>query len=1300
MPKQPPAKPPKQKPRKSAKPRPIAREPTPDEVFYQIRDVVDEKRVRGKLFYKVDWADNPTTGERYNPTWEPAENVTAAAVADWEREKRRRPGPERAPSSIETDSQPVQPPNWRAKRRRDSSVAPEDERSPKRWRSVDSGYTSTQSNDETSQPLALPERVQIVLELSVPPGFNPAEYQKISLSQPVLSSQENPSTAAAAPQGRTSQRTIPDSQEYFESLRTQSTTQSAARLNETSLLEGVLLSAARGTSQAANVEGRQSRSGSDIPSRQPGGSHQNSTPSAGLLEGSVHEPVSPPSARTEHPSAGQDFLSNDSLWSGGFLTQPAYELPVFTTEPETQTQDSPSAEQSLDQGDHQDRHSNWHNTGSPGIDSHPSAGESHPHFQAAQRVPLLDSEPGGFLTQVSEAPRQSEEVIPDTVQKQAGGRSPRNVERSVTNLPSASGEDSIVGPQESVSRPFTPASDRSASLFFTPRMDGSPGQGTPLSAVDLMRQIQAEVFGSVPDLSDTVEAPLLSPSLVLPRIDDSTHDAKGPSSTEHAVTAAQELNRRIGIGAPDAVVGAHGGEYEQRSEFVAPADLTASVDHILGRDDSLSAAHDNVFGGHQILAEGAEDSVPTTAHDDSHQSSAMGLDDQDEDGRAGRHFVVTLPMAANCRSIYLDTISENKGTMIEFSNVFADSDSSEPDGALVAKMDRIFERLLNLCDLPAYDDPSLQLHGEEMMKHATNSNSKFSFVYEFLNSLWGIDARILILSQTGRVFEYLDAVVSAANITYTILGQESSSGEQPTQGLSVILAVAGQDLSKVEGGVDVVLAFDDAARSVELPASLGYGSMAPIVLPLVITYSLEHCDHQLQQLEPELDGLERKNALNLAVAAAKDSLRDPIGGVPEPHEAAELFANFLKSRESGLDWEPQPLPDGIFDMWLTQERTQEPQNDVLRDPHVLAGPGGQKRPHGNIQEGAPKRPRLLLDDLPSRNLTPLRMSDVLMQRLVQYPLDSRDATPVEVPAGLIERMAEKIEELESRVAAHSGIETKLRDHVTTLESQLRSYERTIESIQPKYMDALRDRASFEKESKAAISKADAATGRLEAQKSELAHVQAKLADATAAMANSSNPDLAKLARTSKERDDAVATIEKLNKKVLAAQNDLEYSRKAYQDASNAHSELSRENAELRTRAADLEQRAGANLVRIHQLHADNERAAVGAQIDELQALLDNRERELDRALVELRALKNGRRETRGSSVPRSPRTAAAAGVMSPRLPGRAVTGSRGTSPALPGGLSSDGSTPVPSGMTYFQAPGAGAAGGRWGHLRD
>lgn len=40
-----------------------------DTEFYEIRDIIDERILGGELQYKIDWADNPTTGDSYAPTW-------------------------------------------------------------------------------------------------------------------------------------------------------------------------------------------------------------------------------------------------------------------------------------------------------------------------------------------------------------------------------------------------------------------------------------------------------------------------------------------------------------------------------------------------------------------------------------------------------------------------------------------------------------------------------------------------------------------------------------------------------------------------------------------------------------------------------------------------------------------------------------------------------------------------------------------------------------------------------------------------------------------------------------------------------------------------------------------------------------------------------------------------------------------------------------------------------------------------------------------------------------------------------
>ncbi|ROW08823.1 hypothetical protein VMCG_02746 [Cytospora schulzeri] len=60
--------------------------PLQDNLF-AIKDIIDEKVVNGQRYYQIDWADNPTTGESYSPTWEPEENANEDAVEDWEWKK-------------------------------------------------------------------------------------------------------------------------------------------------------------------------------------------------------------------------------------------------------------------------------------------------------------------------------------------------------------------------------------------------------------------------------------------------------------------------------------------------------------------------------------------------------------------------------------------------------------------------------------------------------------------------------------------------------------------------------------------------------------------------------------------------------------------------------------------------------------------------------------------------------------------------------------------------------------------------------------------------------------------------------------------------------------------------------------------------------------------------------------------------------------------------------------------------------------------------------------------------------------
>lgn len=58
---------PRGRPKKSTKAKKPKKESS--ETYYTVRRIVDEKIENGRLFYYIDWANDPNTGESFDPTW-------------------------------------------------------------------------------------------------------------------------------------------------------------------------------------------------------------------------------------------------------------------------------------------------------------------------------------------------------------------------------------------------------------------------------------------------------------------------------------------------------------------------------------------------------------------------------------------------------------------------------------------------------------------------------------------------------------------------------------------------------------------------------------------------------------------------------------------------------------------------------------------------------------------------------------------------------------------------------------------------------------------------------------------------------------------------------------------------------------------------------------------------------------------------------------------------------------------------------------------------------------------------------
>ncbi|KAK0651886.1 hypothetical protein B0T16DRAFT_89671 [Cercophora newfieldiana] len=1295
-----------------------------DDVLYTIRDIIDETEDgKGNLKYLIDWADDPRTGESYDPSWEPAENATEVAVRDWELAKQRKEQERRKQQQhgedSESDSQPVRDPNWRAGKRRARSSTSKKRPSKRsrislRQEASPAASTTSEGSDfkeEWAFVEAVPRRSEVVLDIPDGADFDRSEYAVVPPSQPTQSSQTNQlSQPSKTGDGQTAEdqqncRVIPDSQGLTDSLPSIPAAEEF-QLNiqdEDDLCAQESQPLAQDLLQPGVDEVRPSSQSSapglhtvepDIEEAQLGSQLDSQTLDQDSLEVVNTDRLS--QHGQEIPSHQPDHLRQDSphlcplnepgttssgelALSLGFLTQEELDLPPLV--PISSSRASGSAV------------STPARTHSQEADDQNLVISATSSQQAAQILPQL-------ATQSQVSLNSSGEVIPETVKKSTG-KNPS--QREQTPAPSesrggyehAQNSNTTLSTINSAGDPSLDEPSQRQHVATTPDqpttpqraiMDGSPATETPRSAIDELREKKASFFNQ-PLPSESSPSPpsefvhpqamtLASPSR------DESHSAPedGIGLGLSSVESAPEINAspsRLVHERPDL-------DFEQIPTTVAPLDLLTSTDH-------GSIAHLLPAKSHLPLAEVVGRSTP-------HRY----LEDDFEDDREKREFLITLPLAANSRDRYLRLISEEKATIIEFADIFTTTLSGLPDPDLVGKMDTVFEKLFDICDVPPYAEDVPGLTSKDMVRHATNTNSKFSFTYELLLGLKGLDMRVLILARPGLAFNYLDALVTTGEWDSMVLGRDDPMA-QTADDLMVILAGAHQDLTAIRQNVDVVILFDDSARSAILPPSLGYKDMAPLLLSLVATHCVDHINSEMgSQLGQKMDPLERKSALISAVVTARDHLKSPDframdGDYPEPHVAAEIFANFLRDPGAGdLNWTHQQLPEDIFDVWASQ---REPESDIQNISSDEPNNRKRRLHQDDFEEGDSKRLRIL-DLRPAKHANAPVMSDLLKKTLAGFPFgeSATETDVVEVSVRQLELMAAKIADMEDRLATQSVGTGRLREHAKSLEAQVRSHERTARVISNKYKEALGDRGTFEHQAKLAEEKASKAQNALEAVKEDsdamrqrVKSLETELAEAKAILEGSAVPDIAKMAKAEREVEEARATIVALEKKVANREQDKDYSFKAYQDASNRAIVLNREARELREQVEVLERKAGDNILKINQVNDQKQRDAENRQTDELRAQLRECQRDLAQARDELRHLKNGRRETRQASVPRSPRTT---GVMSPR-PNRGVGGgSRGTSPAP----TYDAAAGAPGGMVFLNQAPSGSA--RWPHLRD
>ncbi|KAI0550789.1 hypothetical protein F4679DRAFT_193028 [Xylaria curta] len=1365
-------------------------EPEAEEGWYSIRDIIDEKRERGHVLYLIDWEGTDQNGRRYDPTWQPAANVTAAAINAWRDKKKekasraaRAPGDNRIPPSPESaqETAPVVLSPARAKRTLSSqrytkrtpmtSSGDSGERAHKRRRTEASRAASglqaprSESSEQRVSPsgdlhagdpegdkpppghVAQNQGGKLVVELPCVLPIDPSEFQTIASqtsSQATVLEQTRPTR---------DQRVIPDSQEV-------SGTSVSGANNSYSQPPNLLLESQQ--QQDTPPSPAHASSSSTIPSHQPDSRavvdtsgffanpdlSTNSTLNlATNLNRSLLHMMSTGPFQGPVDKSNSDF--HQTQLERNFVAISSVTASHGTTVPESHSNAQLSQES-------ESQHSYTTNQNSTPSNS-----------QAAQIVPPFISHPGDAVSQghsdfsvFGEDRTVSETREGDAMAESQDSQAVENFGRDIKMLPDNQGHepasetmlregDTIAESQDSsqavtgfnrdVKMPpdnqgYEPASEtmlregdamtESQGSSQALKVDGdtkmpttaqghepassaaSPppatrGSGEPESPQQVqpdMRPCCTCTGNCGRSLEEKYRAHgrrLLDEYFPLPRAN--THANGENLSTVHTPLLSPIPQTQIDPIPSDGHAGSRPlDSYDappMEPTTLDPSDLTLSIEENVVEDSPSVPTDDDLTPG--ALGE-PSNSDEMEMHVDHPRSLLPRVP------TGPYEYLVTLPFQTSSRPQYNDVIRENEALLHEYNASFRTLPFRTPRQQVIEKLDTMFSRLFDMCDVPPFLESVTSMSSEQIAKHVIGTNAKFSFVAELIDNLQAAnsDKKVLILVRPGILMDLLGHVILSRGCHYIRSGQEVVGTADAEHALTVSLSSTSDEEPSASADVDAVIVFDHTFHQKLIRSTNQHAP--PVILALVNTASIQHLNMRIRENMPPL---ERKNVLMRALAQAMRHIEEPDHSEPL-FSIAEKFARRIQMFEedaASFYWEPQTIPEEIFDQVYAAsfqiDATQLSSQGLGISPY----PDSKKRPYAddeNDQDPMMKRPKI---SQPRVVTSSSHISDAIRNLFaVDLTYGPDEATAV-VSLDKLQAVADQFAEMKSELEQSKAQENEFRQLSDRAQQEVESFVSSINNIQTKYMDALRERGIFEADCKVAQEQASVLSESLESYRTETTTLKAtrtelekKLAEANNALLNSSNPDLVKMAELEKALTEAKAEAQQLNKRLVVTQSDLDYSKNLYDQASRRATDLSSENRSFENKLQELQRRANQNIIAFNEIQGFSEVQLLTQQVTELNHLLRERTTELSKIRDELKSLRSGRRETRQSSVPRSPRLSSLGGVMSPR------NGSTRGPSAMGGPSSSRGTSPQPP-TAIFDAPagsGNGAQNNKVAHLRD
>ncbi|CAG8961390.1 hypothetical protein HYFRA_00013338 [Hymenoscyphus fraxineus] len=1252
-----------------------------DPVYWKINSIQEEKISKGTIWYLIDWADHPVTGEVYPSDWQPADNVTEAAIREWDlrkiaqepkREKRlsQDPSSPTVPTSASKTTGAVN----RKRNRKRSLTPPQQKKKPRkagtsetaRFQSVslenhNSQERPTEIKDSYEEPSSSATSVRVVYQARVeippiPKTFNRAAYSPVPLSssQPSEKYSQNLSDTTQSQlqtQSQTfdqfsssQQKLVREEVESSDEELPQPLVRRPARSRKVLREEVVVIPDSQDTGSSPTFKAalQADTRSSDLSAAAQYSSREEATVASESQPGTRPFALKTPSGSVEDPiSHSQLSESRPHSYPGaenpfqGEETGPALPVKPVQQEPSLESQEFQTQVPFSTQTNDSTESGNGELVLTESDASHLIPVQESAGTESQQRQPSGSASLVPSLQAVSETVLRSSESAPQSWSQSHSISRPVHLQAVTKDIDSlhancdTASESSPTSPQSN-----SPVAVRSRSQTVQYRQQSSPIQSDsvvqPSSDASTKDTSARQNSSSFESLSREDKGKVAKSGLV--QSIERASEPLSPSKMEDFSDASQDTRALLKAARMKAVEKRMAERLAARSTSTLPA--TPPAPEVPSQPLPLreTIPPPSPKTSERASEEPEFDAIPKTL---------VPLQDGD--------CLIPLPLMASIRDGYVQTIKNNKQARLDFIEYGNDAE-------VVERIDMMLDELEKQCDHPDLnaDDYTSQreLPPEIQGRYAETVSTKCFFVGELIRAMRESDKHLVILSRPGRMLEILQGLLirhqfskrvgdgntyfpTAGSLRVTLLGLDyEEREEQSLEPASLVVVFSpSSNLSR----------YSALRRN---PASL---TLAPLA-SLVITHSIEHLNLCIDQATPP-------NERYFLLINFLSQIQDQVGKLDSEHPlieetALDLAASIMDDSQRLPVWGLPPIDVSSF---ASRSTPSHPSNQVAG---AMMGPDGSAtnnevasaKRQFNVEENA-------LDARKRQKLFEGHDQPDMTAPLAPLMIDANTDCPQH--SQRIRELMKALEEKDEIMSQKSKLNINLGAEIVDL-------KRGITIIYPKFQESLNDAKKCSREADEAKKseeilrrKYDALVSQHDQLKAQKAAVDTQLAAAREESRNSSDPLVAEMSRVNEKNTALQAEIEKLKKQRDSDAKELEFIRNQYQDASSAAGEANAKNRSLEAEVVELRKRADENSVLIHQIAKDT---AVDQYTDAIRALQgENAElnNELKRAYEDSRQRRV--RTTRGASTPRSPRMAP--GTMSPRNIGRTMGGSRAGSPA-------------------------------------